>query len=153
MRPIIPFLAVFAIQTLASGIPAALARITQPAVHQPTAAETLPTRDQAYALDPYGFALPPAGVTKRDGAYYLDLDMAALEREGFETYATVGGSTAGFARLSAGLVTTAPLSGVVLDGWSVFGMTGYGRRNDTSALRNLETGNQWVGGLGLGYRF
>ncbi|MDQ4420796.1 hypothetical protein OOT33_10185 [Sphingobium sp. DEHP117] len=98
-------------------------------------------------------AFPIAGVVKRNGAYYLDLDLRPLEREGFDTYATVGGGKAGFARLEVGVVTSASLSGPVLDGWSLFGMTGYGHRADPSALRNLETGNQWVGGVGLGYRF
>lgn len=102
---------------------------------------------------PYSPEFPIMGVVRRNGAYYLDIDMTVLERRGFETYATAGGSQAGFARLSAGLVTTVPLSGALFDGWTLIGMTGYGRHTDTTALRNLESGNQWVGGFGLGYRF
>lgn len=153
MRPISPFLAGLAMLALASGSPAAQARTAQPGVSHEAVSEIHFMRDTVDSPAPYAAAFPIAGVTKRDGAYYLDLDMAALEHEGFDTYATVGGTSAGFARLSAGLVTSAPLSGALFDGWTMFGMTGYGHRNDTSALRTLETGNQWVGGLGLGYRF
>ena len=157
MRPIASLMAGLAMLALAGGFPAVQAHTPLPGVQPATLLSTLPTRAEAEAEadlpSPDAIALPIAGMTKRDGAYYLTLDMAALEREGFDTYATVGGATTGFARLSAGLVTTAPLAGALFDGWTIFGMTGYGRRNDTSALRALETGNQWVGGLGLGYRF
>lgn len=145
-------IAPLAVLALAGGTPSALARQTSNGPEARAANESLAAPQPHPASTQY-ITLPLEGMVKRGGAYYLDIDVRALEREGFDTYATVGGSKAGFARLSAGVVTSAPLTGALFDGWSVFGMTGYGRRNDTTALRTLESGNQWVGGLGLGYRF
>ncbi|RXR27567.1 hypothetical protein [Sphingobium fluviale] len=153
MRGNAPLIAGLAVLALA-GVPSspALARSAPNGPEASAAPISQAVRQPQRASNEYA-ALPIEGMVKRDGAYYLDIDVRALEREGFDTYATVGGSQAGFARLSAGLVTTAPLSGALFDGWTLIGMTGYGRRTDTSVLRNLESGNQWVGGLGFGYRF
>lgn len=153
MRPTALWMAAPLLLALTESFTPALARHAAdgPAL-RPTDVPRLPERTDGVLLQ-HPQAIPIAGVVKRNGAYYLDLDLRPLEREGFDTYATAGGGKAGFARLEIGVVTSASLSGPVLDGWSLFGMTGYGHRADPSALRNLETGNQWVGGVGLGYRF
>lgn len=153
MRVSTPLMAGLAVLALAGGTPSAQARPAPNGPEVRTAPVSLAIAEPRDNLARYATAFPIAGVIERDGAYYLDIDLRALQREGFDTYATVGGGNAGFARLSAGVITSAPLTGALFDGWSLFGMTGYGRRTDTSALRILESGNQWVSGVGLGYRF